>query len=59
MAKDKKDIELPASTADDVKGGVRPPEPGASSRGTAGPARKHAKRLKKSVPRPSGGMPHE
>ncbi len=57
MAKDKQDIEVPAGTADDVKGGVRPPEPGASSRGAAGPAKKHSKRVKK-VPGPSGGMPH-
>ncbi len=56
MTKDTKDIEVPSGTADDVKGGVRPPEPGSSSRGLA--AKKHSKRVKKSVPGPSGGMPH-
>jgi hypothetical protein len=59
MANDKKDIEVPAGTADDVKGGVRPPEPSGSSGGAAGRAKRHTKRVKKSVPGPSGGMPHE
>jgi hypothetical protein len=58
MAKDEKDIEVPAGTAGDVKGGVRPPEASGSSGGAAG-AKKHTKRVKKSVPGPSGGMPHQ
>ena len=59
MAKDEKDIEVPAATAGDVKGGVRPPEPSGSSGGASGRVKRHSKRSKKSVPGPSGGMPHE
>jgi hypothetical protein len=60
MSKAEKDIEVPASTADAVKGGVLPREPGGSAnRGLAGPTKKHSKRVKKTIPGPSGGMAHE
>jgi hypothetical protein len=57
MAKEKTDIELPAETAGEVKGGVRPPEPSGPSRGIAG-SKKHTKHVKKASG-PSGGMPHQ
>jgi hypothetical protein len=59
MSKAEKDIEVPASTADAVKGGVRPPEPSGPSRGIAGTTKKHSRRVKKTIPGPSGGMAHE
>jgi hypothetical protein len=58
--RDAKDIEVPAETAGEVKGGVRPPEGSAPARGIASPTgAKRTKHTKKTIHGPSGGMPHQ
>jgi hypothetical protein len=57
--RDAKDIEVPADTADEVKGGVRPPEGSGPARGVASSTRKRGRHAKKSIPGPSGGIPHQ